>query len=312
MTPFGNKYLQWSALATRMLLGVLFIVSAVAKLVEIDTFELYIFSYHLLPLTLSFLAARLVIVAEMLCGIGLLANIWKRLVDTCTMAMLVVFTLFLGYSALSGRTDSCHCMGSLIELDPVKSIVKNALLIVLLLWAMKARPWNWKPRWYVWLWPVLAPFVVVFTVSAPDNWLFGAEDELYNAEEFAHAIGTGGDLEALHLDQGHHVLAFMTPGCPLCQMTDTKLTHICRRNNLDSAALIFLTPENDSTVAPLTLDTAMFLRPCYKIPSMTFALITYGQRPIVFLVEDGKVVGTCHSRNIEEKRIVDFIPQHQQ
>ena len=61
-----------------MLLGVLFIVSAVAKLVEIDTFELYIFSYHLLPLTLSFLAARLVIVAEMLCGIGLLANIWKR------------------------------------------------------------------------------------------------------------------------------------------------------------------------------------------------------------------------------------------
>ena len=130
MTPFGNKYLQWSALATRMLLGVLFIVSAVAKLVEIDTFELYIFSYHLLPLTLSFLAARLVIVAEMLCGIGLLANIWKRLVDTCTMAMLVVFTLFLGYSALSGRTDSCHCMGSLIELDPVKSIVKNALLIV--------------------------------------------------------------------------------------------------------------------------------------------------------------------------------------
>ena len=101
MTPFGNKYLQWSALATRMLLGVFFIVSAVAKLVEIDTFELYIFSYHLLPLTLSFLAARLVIVAEMLCGIGLLANIWKRLVDTCTMAMLVVFTLFLGYSALS-------------------------------------------------------------------------------------------------------------------------------------------------------------------------------------------------------------------
>ena len=87
-----------------MLLGVLFIVSAVAKLVEIDTFELYIFSYHLLPLTLSFLAARLVIVAEMLCGIGLLANIWKRLVDTCTMAMLVVFTLFLGYSALTAVT----------------------------------------------------------------------------------------------------------------------------------------------------------------------------------------------------------------
>ena len=42
-----------------MLLGVFFIVSALAKLVDIDQFEIYIFSYNLLSLNLSFLVARL-------------------------------------------------------------------------------------------------------------------------------------------------------------------------------------------------------------------------------------------------------------
>ena len=40
---------------------------------------------------------------------------------------------------------------------------------------------------------------------------------------------------------------------------------------------------------------------------MTFALITYGQRPIVFLMEDGEVKTTYHYRNIDEEQIVDFL-----
>ena len=82
MTPFRNKPLLLAALVVRMLLGVFFIVSALAKLVGIDQFEIYIFSYNLLSLNLSFLVARLVICAEVLIGIGLLANIFNP--DTTT------------------------------------------------------------------------------------------------------------------------------------------------------------------------------------------------------------------------------------
>ncbi len=90
-------------------------------------------------------------------------------------------------------------------------------------------------------------------------------------------------------------------------MADEKLTHICRRNDLDSAAFVYLCPTADSTLAPLTLDTTTFIRPCYLIPSLTYALITYGQRPIVFLTDQGRVVGTCHYRNIDERRLVEFL-----
>ena len=307
MKPFQSRPLRIAALVARMLLGLFFIVSAIAKLIDIDRFEIYIFSYNILSLNLSFLVARLVIVCELLVGIGLIANVFKRLVDTCALLMLVVFTLFMGYASLIGRHDSCQCMGALMDINPTLSILKNALLILILLFAMGARPWKWRPRWFIWLPVVLAPTITVFILSAPDNWLFGPSDEVYNVEEFASVIASEGILNELNIDEGRHVLAFLTPGCPFCRMADEKLTHICRRNDLDSTAFIYFCPTADSTLTPLTLDTTTFIRPCYLIPTLTYALITYGQRPIVFLTDEGKVTGTCHYRNIDEKRIVEFL-----
>lgn len=307
MTPLRAKPLRLAALVVRMLLGVFFIVSAISKLVGIDQFEIYIFSYNLLPLNLSFLTARLVICGEILVGIGLIANVWKRLVDTCAMLMLVGFTFFLGYAILIGRNDSCHCMGPLVEISPERSILKNVALIVALAFAMGSRPWSWRPRWFVYLPVIVAPVVAVFCLSAPDNWLFGPSQEYYNKEELDKATAPAGELYSLHLTEGKHVVAFLTPGCPFCKMADEKLTHICRRNDLDSAAFLYFTPRQDSTTAALTLDRTTFIRPSYLIDINTYSQITYGQRPIVFLMEDGQVVATCHYRNIDERQIVDFL-----
>ena len=94
MKPFRSRPLLTAALVVRMLLGIVFIVSAIAKLCGMDRFEIYIFSYNILPLNVSFLTARVVTVCELLVGIGLVANVFKRLVDTCAMLMLVGFTLF--------------------------------------------------------------------------------------------------------------------------------------------------------------------------------------------------------------------------
>lgn len=58
------------ALGLRVFLAALFLVSAVAKLLAIDDFELYIFSYGFLSLNVSYLAARLCIAAE--CWLGLM------------------------------------------------------------------------------------------------------------------------------------------------------------------------------------------------------------------------------------------------
>lgn len=309
MIVFQNRILRLAALILRMLLGVFFIFSAVSKLIGIDEFEIYVFSFNVLSLNASFLLARIVIVAEILVGLGLLANMFKRYVDVFAMLMLVAFTAFLCYAAIIGRTDSCHCMGSFLEIDPTQSILKNALLIVVLLFSMGAKPWSWHPRWFVWLPVVVAPIVTVFCLSCPDNWMFGPSEEVYNEEMFDSVIAPEGELYPVGLQQGRHVVAFLTPGCPYCRMADEKLTHICRRNSLDSTAFVYFTPAVDSTVAPLTIDTSSFIRPALLIPGMTYAHITYGQRPMIFLMENGKVTATCHYRNVSEQQIVDFIQQ---
>lgn len=306
MTPFRSSPARVAALAVRLLLGVFFVVSAIAKWVDIDHFEIHVFSYNLLSLNASFLVARLVIVAELLVGIGLMSDIWHRFVNACTLLMLVGFTLFLGYAALVGRTDNCQCMGSLLEMNPVQSMLKNALLLLLLWIAMHAPEWRWHPKWWLWLPVVLAVPTTLFIVSAPDNWLFGPEDEVFNADALREAIVDDGQLGPLDLDEGKHVVAFVTAGCQFCRMADQKLSSIWQRHELDSASLVYLVYTKDSTIAPLSLNDTSFQRPAFTVDKETFMLITYGQRPMVMLMEEGEVKGSCHYRNISEGEIVEF------
>lgn len=306
MTPFRSSPARVAALAVRLLLGAFFVVSAIAKWVDIDHFEIHVFSYNLLSLNASFLVARLVIVAELLVGIGLMSDIWHRFVNACTLLMLVGFTLFLGYAALVGRTDNCQCMGSLLEMNPVQSMLKNALLLLLLWIAMHAPEWRWHPKWWLWLPVVLAVPTTLFIVSAPDNWLFGSEDEVFNADALREAIVDDGQLGPLDLDEGKHVVAFVTAGCQFCRMADQKLSSIWQRHELDSASLVYLVYTKDSTIAPLSLNDTSFQRPAFTVDKETFMLITYGQRPMVMLMEEGEVKGSCHYRNISEGEIVEF------
>ena len=172
MRPFTHRSARITALILRLLLGGLFVVSAVAKWIDMDHFEVHVFSYQLLPLNVSFIVARLIVVAELLVGIGLLSNVWHRLVNLCTLLMLVAFTLFLGYAYAIGRTDSCQCMGPLLDFDPAQSILKNLVLLLLLWVAAHCRPWRWSPKAWLWIPAVIAPFVAVFCTSAPDNWRY--------------------------------------------------------------------------------------------------------------------------------------------
>lgn len=297
--------LAWTFFIMKMLLGLLFIVSALSKLFDMDTFEVYVFSYGILSLNFSFIAARLVVVAELLLAIGLLSNIWNRFVNCCTMLMLIGFTLFLGYAALIGRTDSCQCMGPLLSINPIQSILKNALLILWMLPVMKVEPWQWQPRWYLWVLALVAPFAFVFIISAPDNWMFPRGQEAYNAEELEMLIGDKGAMAEQELTHGSHVVAFLTPGCPYCKLADQKLTAIFDRNGLDSAALTYIVPAGDTIAADISIDSSSFGRMAYRVPRIPFVKITYGERPKILIMKQGEVVGSFHYRNIEEKLILE-------
>ena len=283
----GSK--AW-ALVLRVLLVALFLLSAVAKLMAIDDFELYIYSYGFLSLNASFLAARLCIAIELLLALFVALGWWRRWVNLAAFIILILFSLFLGYAALIGRSDSCQCFGRLADLSPVQSLLKNAVLIVMVLGYSRltrmTSPAN-KARIVLTAVFVVAMTVAVFCISVPDNWMFGPEESRYDRELLEESIGTDGVLADEGLAEGHQLMAFVTRGCPYCRMTREKLGSIARRNHIDTTRIHYYEPAD--------------------LPDNLFLRITYGQRPFILLLDDGVPVVTYHYRNISERQVRSFL-----
>lgn len=272
----------------RVLLAALFIVSAVAKLVAIDDFELYVFSYGFMPLTLTYIATRICIVVELLLGVFVAVGWWRKWVNLAAMTMLLLFSIFLCYAALIGRTDSCQCMGRLADMSPAVSLLKNAVLIVLVLLYMRLVKNDEghghlanRKKVLITAGIVLVALVAVFTISVPDSWLFGDEEMLYDKELLKET------LEERQLDKGHKMVAFVTPGCPYCRMSREKISSIAKRHELDTTDIIYLEPAD--------------------IGNERFLGITYGSRPLIMLLDDGEPQATYHYRNISERKIAAFL-----
>ena len=273
-----------AGLVMRLLLGVVFILSACAKLWSVDQFELYIYSYGFFSLDLSMSAARLCIGVELALGILLMTGWWRRATLTATALLLLLFSLFLGYAALAGRNDSCQCFGQLADMPPAVSLLKNAVLLSVTLLCTRLSAPGRRRRWHTWAVAATTAvaLAVPFVVSVPDNWMFGASEERYDAEALDALVD--GPLADKEIRTGNKVVAFVTPGCPYCRAARQKLDYIARRNKLSDDNIIYIEP-ND-------IGTSEFLR------------VTYGATPLLLLTEEGSVCATFHYRNIDERRIV--------
>ena len=134
------KALDISRSIIRILLGAMFILSAVLKLITIDTFEAYVYSFHILSFTLAEVAARCLIGLEFVTGCFLIAKTQYRWAWWVATLMTAGFTLFLVYVVLFRNDTNCHCFGDLIPIDPLHSIYKNIGILAALVFAY------WQPE----------------------------------------------------------------------------------------------------------------------------------------------------------------------
>lgn len=179
----------------RVLIGAMFVISAILKLISIDTFEIYVYSFQILSFFLSELAARGLIMLEMLMGALMILKVDYKWIWRLAMLITVGFTLFLIYVAIFRNDDNCHCFGDIIELKPLPSIFKNIVIILLLCFIRKpdekrcrlVRIVNeetgngklrltfteepYSPRFKKWTYGILLPlvFIVVCVLFPPNN-----------------------------------------------------------------------------------------------------------------------------------------------
>ena len=219
-----NKVFGILPVVIKVLLGLLFIASAILKIVDMDQFEIYVYSYHFFSLNFSFLVARAAIIIELVLGIGLVSNTFHKLYWWGSMAMLVGYSILLIYALYLGRTDNCHCFGDFLQLDPKHSLLKNGVLLLFLLPLFWIGEWKTPFRWLILCLAVIASTVAVFAISPPDNFTPSYDAEKNLQVELFDEMLDDAPLDSLNLREGKQVICFFSTGCEFCQMAARKLS----------------------------------------------------------------------------------------
>ncbi len=306
-----KKWVEVVTFSLKMLLGVMFCTSSILKLIDVDKFELYVYSYDFFSLGLSYIVARLCIAFELLLGIGLILNVFNKFFVRLSLLVLLGFTAFLAYAHFIGRGDNCHCFGEFLDFNPLQSIIKNIICIGAVLCCMKVKPYKFVPKWHIVLLVALAPFVAVFIISPPDNMVSYSANTKHqlNEELFTELIAEDGVLDTLGIAEGHKLVVFYSKGCGFCQMAAKKIFTMQRRNSVDANNIITVfAGDSGVDLSPFYEETETSpIFPTAFISPETFLNLTYGRFPLILLLEDGKVQEAFMYRSINENIIVDFL-----
>lgn len=108
MTANGIAYIQ---LVLRLTLGLIFLVSAVTKLRDMDAFLHGVEEYAVLSRPLATLYGRLLPFTELIAALLLLSGILVGLGTALIVLMLVSFAVAITINAIRGRAPACHCFG---------------------------------------------------------------------------------------------------------------------------------------------------------------------------------------------------------
>ena len=283
----------------RVLLGILFLFSAGAKLVGIDAFELYLFSFGWFSLGTAYLLARLVIAAEFTLGILLIANFWPKLAFWGSLALLGGFTIFLIGLSVSGNRDNCNCFGELINLNPLQSIWKNVGMLAVLLLSAGVQPFRIRRKGLWFALAAVVPLAAVLIISPPDNWRYDSYvgRDMLNEPAFREALDQG--ILPHSVVEGDHVVCFFSLRCNFCRMSARKLMTLRERGDFTDAPIIALIGRGEDTdTAPFLAETGFRPDEVHFIEPADFLRITNGAMPLILVMHDATVVEKYNYRNL--------------
>ncbi len=294
--------------ALKVLLGLVFVVSSVLKLFDMDKFEIYIYSYHFFSLNASFIVARLTIILELVLGIGLISHCLHKLMWWGSMAMLGAYTLLLIYAMANGRTDSCHCFGDVLQFDPKQSLIKNGVLMLLFLLIYKMEGWKTPFRWLILCLAVMVSSIAVFVISPPDNYTSAYAPEQSLQMELFNEMLDDAPLDSLDLREGKQVVCFFSTGCKYCQLAARKLSLIQQFYDFPADRITYLFMGNEEGIAQFYEESGSAQYRDVLFPDVVRLLKAInGNFPTLVFLEDGEVVHEYGFRNMNEVEIQAFM-----
>ncbi|MBI5324425.1 MAG: DoxX family membrane protein [Ignavibacteriae bacterium] len=125
----NNEYLN---LSIRILIGGLFIFTAISKLADLTTFAKEIENYNILPFYLINIFSTILPWVELLCGLFILTGIRLKANAIISVGLYSVFTIAILIAMLQGLSIHCGCHTKILA-DKVglEKVLQNTGLLLL-------------------------------------------------------------------------------------------------------------------------------------------------------------------------------------
>lgn len=323
----SNRIYEFSKITIRLLIGVFFIAAAVLKLISIDNFEVYIYSFNIFNFVTTTFLSRLLIFIELSLGLSLIFKIYYKQTWRFAVLMMVGFTIFLIYTLIFRNDSNCHCLGSLIELNPWQSILKNIIVLALLFIIKKEDNFGIKTlsgqkirRWLT---------AVVFLVSAVISFVIMPMDIIYNKiyseresvntvafyeslsdstyseflrilpEKIDDSVVFESEIRLMDVSEGRYIINYVLAGCKFCETGADKLTLMLDRHGIAHERLKFVIIGGDFSASKFIKATKTYDYEHWRIAVPTMMNITFGRFPLYVIIEDGKIIHASDFRGIE-------------
>ena len=281
-------------------------LSSIAKLSSMESFELYIFSFGFATFDICSLVARAVVIMEFLLGSFLVFNLLPRFTKWITAAFLAIFSIFLLWRLIAGDTESCHCMGDVIDMNPIQSLIKNAFLAVLLAVSWKTGRCVFSRHNLIAFLITAVTAVTLFLICPPDFYYRNTSESNDLSHEAFRPVA-----DSLDLSKGRRIICFYSATCEHCRHCASKMAGIIRRHDipLDSVSVLFM----QTHVAQDSVVTAFYAEhgdglvlPYHDLHPFDFIPLTNGSMPLVTLFKDGTLVKEYDYLSLDEKELASF------
>ena len=125
----------------RVLLGLVFLASTLAKTVDFANFVEHVSYYGVVEENMYLEGIAAVTIAlEFILAVALLSGWRTRFILAVTAGVLMVFTALIAYAWTFNDLAECGCFGSFLSMTPAVSIGKNLVLLLLLPFAWPRPP----------------------------------------------------------------------------------------------------------------------------------------------------------------------------
>lgn len=324
---------------SRLLVGAVFIASAVTKCVSIDAFDMFVYEHQLFSWEVTTFVTRFLITLEAFVGIMLMLGIFPKQMRWLSISMLVFFTVYVLLKPIlfdGIDRDNCHCFGTVILLSDKQTLIKNLVLLAIsyfMFWDKGAVQLaykvvekklsngetieRYKKTFNGFLFSrkktiTIVTFIVLFILSLSVTMPEPIQRSLFpktasiDREKF-EVLMQQDSVQNLGVTQGKKIVCLFSTGCKYCKRSAIRLNVVRQKYDIADSSFAIIFWGDRKKANNFFAETNTKVLPYTFVSPYVFLPATKGKQPVIALMNNGNVEKLLKYPNINEDEIFEFL-----